>query len=122
MKSLTTVFFLVVSLCVVVGCGDDSDDSNTSNNANNSSRVDTVAALTGDAQAGTSTYDSVCTTCHAPDGSGIDGLGNDLTDSTLSRLEIIDTVLNGRGDMVGYSNLEDQAIADVTAYTLELRE
>ncbi len=117
------------------GCGDDSSESdnnanNTSNNANNQNnannvdgRVSQVAALQGDASAGQPQFEAICVTCHATDGTGVDGLGNDLTVSTLSQVEVIDTIINGRGQMVGYdTSLEDQEVADIAAYTLQFRQ
>lgn len=117
--------FLAFSICV--GCGDDeAEETNNANNVNNTNtdpRVAQVAALEGDASAGESDFNSVCVTCHAMDGTGVENLGNDLTVSTLSRQEIIDTILNGRGTMVGYeSAFTDQEVADLAAYALEFRQ
>lgn len=107
---------------VAIGCGDDS--SAPSNNSNNvDSRVQAVATLDGDADTGKPQFDSICVTCHAMDGTGVDGLGNDLTASTLGREEVIDTIINGRGTMVGYDTaLTDQEVADIAAYALQFQQ
>ena len=108
-------------LCVALtlaACGGD-DDENNANSANNAGdRATTIAGLTADANAGKTVYDQICATCHAADGSGT-AAGDALTTSNFTKEQTIDIVLNGKGDMSAYGGtLDDQEIADVTAYSL----
>lgn len=83
--------------------------------AGGGSRNETILALTGDATAGADVFSTSCAACHAADGTG--GSGPALTDlvGTLSDDVIIDTVLDGSGDMAPVA-LPDQDMADLLAY------
>ena len=107
-------FVAVAMALFVFGCGEDEEGPEES-------RTDKIAALTADAQAGRTTYDQICATCHGPDGAGTP-TGDSLITSKYTKLQTIDIILNGSGDMTPYPGLEDQAIANVTAYTLSLQE
>jgi len=106
--------FVVVAMALFLfGCGEDDEPEE--------SRADKIAALTANANAGRTTYDQICATCHGPDGAGTP-TGDSLIESKYTKLQTIDIILNGSGDMTPYPGLADQAIADVTAYTLSLQE
>ena len=109
--------FLALAVCVVaIGCG---DDSTTDTPPDNNARATTIAALTGVAADGQIIYDQVCSVCHGPSGAGT-AAGNSLVDSSKTKAEVIESLLNGitGTTMVSYSSRTDQEIADLTAYTL----
>ena len=110
--------FLALAICVVaIGCGDDEETTNNTNNA--ADRATTIAALTGSETAGGVIYGQVCAVCHGPAGAGT-ASGNSLVDSTKTKPQVIDAILNGvtGTTMAAYANRTDQEIADLTAYTL----
>lgn len=80
-------------------------------------RPDAILALTGDPVAGEQVYDANCSFCH-----GVDGLGGANGPSLVERLATIDeaaivtVLLEGAGNMSAFSSLEDQQLADVSAY------
>jgi mono/diheme cytochrome c family protein len=81
-----------------------------------SARVDSILALSGDATAGATVYENHCASCHGADGRGASGpgiLGEEAE-------EVVDVVLYGEEDMPAFADtLEDQEIADVTAWVSE---
>lgn len=79
-------------------------------------RVDAVLALTGDADGGAAVFANNCVACHGADGTG--GVGADLTAVVPASDDafIVGTVLDGTEGMQSFSNLTDQAIADLLAY------
>lgn len=95
-----------------MGCGEDEAEDD---------RATTIAALTGDATAGQTTYTQVCTVCHGADGTGT-ASGNSLVESSYSKADTIDIILNGKGAMASYAALSDQEIANVTAYSLQFQQ
>lgn len=104
----------VMMLALVwIGCGEDT--------AEEEDRATAIAALTGDTAAGQTTYTQVCTVCHGPDGTGT-ASGNSLVESSYSKADTIDIILNGKGAMASYAALSDQEIANVTAYSLQFQQ
>jgi mono/diheme cytochrome c family protein len=85
-------------------------------------RADEILALMGDATAGEVDFPSTCglgaSPCHEPDGTDGGGLATDLTAETanLTDREIVETVLNGVGQMPPQSSLDNQTIADIVAF------
>lgn len=96
-------------------CGDDGGDNGQNGTGN--PEVDAILALTGDPDAGETTYLNVCgnAICHGAD--GVSGPGGNLAvivpDS--SDAQIVTVVIEGEGSMPA-QNIEDQAVADVLAY------
>ncbi len=78
-----------------------------------SERVDTILALTGDADAGATIYADNCASCHGADGTGATERAILGTESE----EIAEIVLNGEDSMPSFADsLEDQDIADIIAW------
>lgn len=86
----------------LAGCGDKGDDT---------------GGLVGDATAGETVFNDVCTACHGADGLGSEGYSPSLADETLdlSDEEIRDVILNGYGEMPA-QDMTEQEVADVIAY------
>lgn len=77
---------------------------------------DEVMALTADSAAGKPLYETHCASCHAADFSGI-GSAPALEREPGERSEIVDTILDGKGEMPSFRDqLEYQEIADISAY------
>jgi mono/diheme cytochrome c family protein len=83
-------------------------------------------ALDGDATAGKDVYASAgCGGCHVLSDAGSSGtVGPNLDDSQPSLQLVVDRVTNGQGGMPAFSkanggSLEDQQIADVSAYVVQ---
>lgn len=116
-----------MSVLVLSACGGDDEESNNANNANNGEdRAEAIGALTGVAADGQTNYTQVCATCHGPDGTGVVGLGNDLTVSTYTKDQTIDIILNGTTGvtpaMAAYGGqFTDQEIADLTQLSLDFQ-
>lgn len=85
-----------------------------------SDRAITISELEGDATAGKAPYDQNCMSCHGATAQGGSGpnLVKEISEHDLA--DMIDVVLDGDGDMPGFSNLEDQEIADIFAYIKSL--
>jgi mono/diheme cytochrome c family protein len=79
----------------------------------NGGRADTILALTGDDIAGESLYADHCAVCHAADGSG--GSGPNLSNKVVGA-GVVNTVLNGAGEMPSFRTLSDQEVADLLAW------
>lgn len=90
-------------LVALVACGGD--------------RAEGILALEGDATAGEAVYVAECASCHGEDGGGGSGPAVN-TESEAS--EIVEVVLEGEEEMPAFPDLSDQAIADLTAYVIEV--
>ena len=94
-------------LCVIPACGSESDDTGGD-----------TSSLTGDVAIGQAVYEASCSFCHTLTGSE-NGSTPALTDRVpyLSKSEIINVILNGKGSMPGYEGtLDEQEIVDIVAY------
>jgi mono/diheme cytochrome c family protein len=98
-----------------------SDDESTTTSAGG--RIDTILALTGDADEGELEFPSTCglgaSPCHEEDGTQGSGIAADLTEVTagLTDRQIVETVINGKGQMLALAtSVEDQQVADIVAY------
>lgn len=108
---------LALVLCMFAfGCGDDETEETPD-------RATVIAGLTGNATTGETLY-VACATCHGADGKGVDGVGNSLVDSTFTKDQIIEILLNGKPGttMASYKTQTDQNLADLTAYTLAFQQ
>ena len=119
---LRTLVFLVSVVLIIPACGSDTDSgTDTGADTGTDTGGDTgadIASLTGDATAGADVYAGSCAFCHTESG-GENGTTPALTARVpgLSKEDIINAIENGIGSMPGFgSTLEDQQIADVTAY------
>jgi mono/diheme cytochrome c family protein len=107
MTHFTRLFTLASLLTLLSACGP-------------SDRALSIADLEGDATTGAPLYTTHCASCHGATARG--GSGPNL----LSELgeeddaDLIDVILEGDGDMPGFSNLSDQEIADMMAYLKSL--
>lgn len=126
MKKLIAIL-AVLALTLAACGGGDSGDGGDSGGDNGG------VELEGDAAAGEDVYASTCSTCHGPDGSGIDGLGPDLHNNAFvdgkTDDEMVAFLKEGRpaGDPAnetgvdmppkgGNPSLTDQDLYDVVAY------
>ncbi|MEC8051221.1 MAG: cytochrome c, partial [Myxococcota bacterium] len=77
-------------------------------------RAQTILALTGDASAGTATYQTNCQGCHGADGDG--PVGTNLQGWVMTE-ESVNAIIDGKGSMPGFGNyFTDQEIADLVAF------
>jgi mono/diheme cytochrome c family protein len=98
----------MASVVALTACGDDSV-------------LSSIEALDGDAAAGEALYEANCASCHGTDGTG--GSGPNLVEEAPPKSEVIELVYYGEDAMPAFSDsLEDQEIADVTAYVVETLE
>ena len=131
--ALISVLVIVLAAC---GGGDSSSDSSSSSSAAEPAAEEAMA--TGDAAHGEEVFVSTCLACHGEGGTGIEGLGKDMTTSVfikgLSDKELLAFIKTGRSisdpdnttgvDMPlkgGNPALTDDDIIDIIAYmrTLE---
>lgn len=98
----------IAALVALTACGDDS-------------ALSSIEALDGDAAAGQALYEANCASCHGTDGTG--GSGPDLVEEAPPKSEVIELVYYGEDAMPAFADsLEDQEIADITAYVVETLE
>ncbi len=87
-------------------------------------RAATIEALAGDTMNGQVRFEASCglgSSCHNADGTSGNGNATDLTTSggSYTNAFIISVMLDGTGDMPAQSTLDDQVIADISAYVLQ---
>ena len=98
----------IAALVALTACGNDS-------------ALSSIEALDGDATAGQALYEANCASCHGTDGTG--GSGPNLVHEQPDASEVIQLVYYGEDEMPAFSDsLEDQEIADITAYVVETLE
>lgn len=102
------------------------------------SRSASLEGITDPAERGTILYRQSCQTCHAPDGTGVSGLGNSMVDNEFIQShtdeELIAFIKVGRPasdpdnvtgvDMLPYGgdpSLSDQDLQDIVAYLRTLQ-
>ncbi len=127
-RKRTLVFVILIASLLILGlaaCGGGGD-------AASDEQVDTVAE-------GKTIYDTLCIACHGPDGTGVEGLGKDLTTSEFVKSntdsEMVAFIIEGRPashpdnttgvDMPprgGNSELTDDDIANIVAYVRSLEK
>jgi mono/diheme cytochrome c family protein len=85
-------------------------------------RVDAIAALSGDADAGGEGYDLYCAQCHAADGGGVstDPELNGPPINGLAVEEVAINLLDPGPAMPSFRSLTDQEIADIAAWVFTL--
>jgi cytochrome c551 len=100
----------MASALVAVGCGGEGSQSTEE-------RVDAIVALEGDVAAGEAIYDAECASCHGAEGEG--GVGPAMEEVVAGHDEwaMVDVLVRGVGGMPSFDDLDDQSIADVTAYS-----
>ncbi len=128
-RKRTLVFVILIASLLILGlaaCGGGGDS------AASDEQVDTVAE-------GKTIYDTLCIACHGPDGTGVEGLGKDLTTSEFFKSstdsEMVAFIIEGRPathpdnttgvDMPprgGNSELTDDDIANIVAYVRSLEK
>lgn len=143
-KARISVLILSLILVIVLaGCGGGNGDSQSQSKSANqgaqqSASNQTASLEKGDPETGQPLYIQSCSACHGPDGTGIKGLGKDLTTSqfakNLSDKEFLEYVKQGRSvddplnttgvampPKGGNPALTDQQIMHIIAYirTLE---
>ena len=109
---MRTAWAWALALALVACGGDDGTGSGD--------RVDTILAIDGDAASGEGLYADNCALCHGDDGSG--GSGSSLLGKS-DEAEIVETILFGEDGtaMAPFEDqLDDQEIADITAFVLTL--
>lgn len=83
---------------------------------------DVSSSSTGAASAGAALYAKKCALCHGDDGKMAVGGAKDLTASTLSKDEVVQQIIHGKGSMPPYGDvLSAQEIDQIADYTLSLR-
>lgn len=126
-RKLLAVLAALVLALAACGGGDETDGGDDGGDAGGGTE------LVGDAANGATIYSTSCASCHAPDATGIDGLGKPLVGSELvmtsSETELAEFIKVGRPssdpenttgiDMPakgGNPSLTDQDLHDVAAY------
>ncbi len=110
------------SLVLATGCDGEEDDGGGGGTGGDD-RTATILGLEGDAAAGGMVFSSgACATpaCHGPDGTS--GMASPTLDTSIpsaSDMQIVNSLLNGKGSMPAQSNLTDQQLADVLAYVTD---
>lgn len=117
-------YWLLMGVVVagLAGCGDaedatttDSVDSTPAESTESSGGTD--SAETTDVSAGEKVANASCVGCHGGDLTG--AMGPDLTTTSLSKEEIVDVLVNGKGAMPpGTAEGEEEAVAE---YILSLQ-
>jgi mono/diheme cytochrome c family protein len=111
---------VLAGVFAVTGCDSGGGSSDGSGGGSGGAdRAATILGLTGDAAAGETVFmDNLCSSaaCHGPDGTS--GTAPALTEQVpaASDEQIVNSLLNGKGDMTPQSALSDQELADVLAY------
>ncbi len=89
---------LLVSAFSLTACGGDSSSSTQSDGDSAGGSTESQAA-SGDATAGEEKF-VICAACHAPDGTGVEGLGKDMTTSEFiagkTDAELVEFIKIGR--------------------------
>lgn len=69
---------------------------------------------------GAAIFANSCSACHGTDGSGVDGVGPDLSTKLAGKTaaDVEDIVTNGTGNMAAISGLSAQQTTDVAAYVV----
>ena len=85
-----------------------------------SERAVRISKLQGIAMTGKVHYNELCSNCHGSDGRG--GRGVNLIEHRdgHDEAELIDMILEGGNGMPSYQHLEDQLIADIISYIMNL--
>jgi mono/diheme cytochrome c family protein len=138
MRKMTFWLILMAFLALfLVACGGGDDGGAADEPAEESAAVED--ALSGDAAAGESKFQSTCSACHGPDAKGMPNLGKDMTISEFiagsSDAELLAFIKVGRapGDAAnttgvdmpakgGNPALSDQDLANIIAYIRTLEE
>lgn len=98
MKRLTAIG----AALILTGCGN---------------RIDDILALEGDLTRGQILYESRCASCHGLQGQGVSGPAMDERVPLLTGTEILETVLDGIGQMPAFGDdLSDQQLSDLLTY------
>lgn len=112
----------VGSLVLATGCDGEEDDGGDGGTGGGD-RAATILGLEGDASAGATLFSSgACATpaCHGPD--GMSGMASPTLDTSVpsaSDMQLVNSLLNGKGSMPAQSNLTDQQLADILAYVTD---
>lgn len=136
-RSISLILLAVMVGVLAAACGGGSSGGGGGGQV--SAEAQAFADLQGDAAKGKAGFDSTCISCHGPDGTGIAGLGKDLTTSEWTRsqpdAELILFLTKGRPssdplnttgvDMPprgGNPALKDQDLADIVAYVRSIQK
>lgn len=109
-----------LSLALTLACGaapEPAPSSGPSASAGPADRVDAVSGANGRASAGAALFAQSCASCHGAAGRG--GAGPSLLGADHDVL--VRAIVHGAGGMPSFSHLDDAALADLTAFVLELR-
>lgn len=111
--------FLALACIFNVACGDTDDEKPDVSETN--PRVETIAALQGDASEGEESYLNECEWCHLVDGRGEDdgGNGKNLVEwfERNPTENAVPAIIEGRSGMPAFAeSFTDQDIADLVAY------
>lgn len=99
---------LVALLPLLVACSEEA----------NPERVDDIIALEADVTNGAAEYSASCAGCHGANGGG--GSGPTLAGAGFVQEEVVEALLTGPGSMPNFDNEDDQTLADISAFVLEL--
>ena len=101
----------------LAACGDAENTDTATDSTPTESSEGTDSAATTDVSAGEKVANASCVGCHGGDLTG--SMGPDLTNTSLSKDEIIDVLVNGRGSMPpNTADGEEEAVAE---YILSLQ-
>ena len=101
----------------LAACGDAEDADTTTDSTPTESSEGTDSSATTDVSTGEKVVNASCVGCHGGDLTG--SMGPDLTNISLSKDEIVDVLVNGKGSMPpGTADGEEEAVAQ---YILSLQ-
>ena len=108
MKKMKYWLLMGVVVAGLAACGDAEEADKDTTDSTPTESTDTA---TSDVSAGEKVANASCIGCHGTDLSG--GMGPDLTNLALSKDEIVDVLVNGKGAMPkGTAKGEEEAVAD----------
>jgi mono/diheme cytochrome c family protein len=100
MNTRIALLALLALLLALAACGGGGGDTTTAP-GQEAAPATAAPVAAGDPVAGEALYNTNCASCHAPDGTGVPGLGKDLTTGEFiaahSDEELVDFIKVGRG-------------------------